>query len=104
VSKGGPLTVAPFITPNSYLRSEPDYPIKVNAEFLHGSDFIRADPDGKHLRLDVNSVLKDKSGAVISYRYTGIIDFTADVARVFGGRAKKSTGFGDVCECYLPRF
>lgn len=49
VSKGAPLTIVPFGTTDSFLRSEPDYPIKVDAIFEHGSDFIRQDPDGKHL-------------------------------------------------------
>jgi Protein of unknown function (DUF3237) len=74
VSKGGSLTVAPFTSENSFLRSEPGYPVNVDATFVHGSDFIRGDPSGKHVRLDVNSVLKDKSGAIISYKYSGIID------------------------------
>jgi len=71
------LTVVPFITDGSFLRSEPGYPVKVDATFVHGSDFIRGDPSGKHVRLDVNSVLKDKSGAIISYKYSGIIQMTA---------------------------
>lgn len=41
VSKSGPLTVAPFTSENSFLRSEPGYPVKVDAVFVHGSDFIR---------------------------------------------------------------
>ena len=71
------MTVVPFITDGSFLRSEPGYPVKVDATFVHGSDFIRGDPSGKHVRLDVNSVLKDKSGAIISYKYSGIIQMTA---------------------------
>lgn len=41
VSRGGHLTVAPFVSDNSFLRSERDYPLKIDAIFLHGSDFIR---------------------------------------------------------------
>ncbi|TVY51022.1 hypothetical protein LCER1_G005693 [Lachnellula cervina] len=97
VSTGAPLTIAPFASTNSYLRSEANYPIKVDAVFAHGSDFIRQDPSGKHLRLDVNSILKDKSGAVISYKYSGIITVTPAIGAVLAGAADaKSTDFGNV--------
>jgi len=63
---------------------------------LHGADFIRGDPSGKHVRLDVNSILKDKSGAVISFKYSGIINVTEGVAAVLSGHADaKTTEFGD---------
>ncbi|TVY28108.1 hypothetical protein LHYA1_G002730 [Lachnellula hyalina] len=97
VSKGAPLTIAPFASTNSYLRSEANYPIKIDAVFAHGSDFIRQDPSGKHLRLDVNSVLKDKSGAVISYKYSGVMTLTPAIGAVLQGAADaKSTDFGDI--------
>jgi len=96
VSKGAPLTVVPFASENSFLRSEPGYPVKVDAVFLHGSDFIRQDPDGKHIRLDVNSVLKDKSGAIISYKYSGIIRLNPKIIAVLSGhKDAKTTEFGD---------
>jgi hypothetical protein len=99
VSKGGPLTVVPFTSENSFLRSEPGYPVKVDAVFVLGSDFIRGDPSGKHVRLDVNSVLKDKSGAFISYRYSGIIDMKpGSTAVLTGSNDAKTTDFGDVCK------
>lgn len=99
VSRGAPLVVVPFLTENSYLRSEPDYPVKVDAVFIHGSDFIRQDPSGSHVRLDVNSILKDKSGAVISYKYSGIIRVTPEVGAVLGGaKEAMTTKFGDACE------
>ncbi|KAH8809782.1 hypothetical protein F5882DRAFT_390666 [Hyaloscypha sp. PMI_1271] len=98
VSKSGPLTVVPFISENSFLRSEPGYPVKVDATFVHGSDFIRGDPSGKHVRLDVNSVLKDsKSGAIISYKYSGIIEMKPGPTAVLtGSKDAKTTEFGDV--------
>jgi len=97
VSQGGSLTVAPFTSEHSFLRSEPGYPVKVDAVFVHGSDFIRGDPSGKHVRLDVNSVLKDKSGAIISYRYSGIIDMKPGPTAVLTGRSDaKTTDFGDI--------
>ena len=116
ISKGGPLTVVPFKSENSFLRSEPGYAVKVDAVFVHvctfigncttrfsiltilqGSDFIRGDPSGKHVRLDVNSVLKDKSGAIISYKYGGIIDMKPEnVAVLTGTENAKTTDFGDI--------
>jgi len=96
VSKGAPLTVVPFVSEHSFLRSEPGYPIKVDAVFAHGSDYIRQDPSGKSVRLDVNSILNDKSGAVIVYRYTGIIRLSEPTAKVLGGKEDaKTTEFGD---------
>lgn len=95
LSNGTPLTVAPF-APSGFLKSEPSYPVSVDAAFLHGADFIRGDPSGKHVRLDVNSILKDKSGAVISFKYSGIINVTEGVAAVLSGHADaKTTEFGD---------
>lgn len=74
-------------------------PIKVDAVFGHGSDFTRQDPTGKHIRLDVTSVLNDNSGGVISYMYSGVINMTAGVAAVLGGSPDaKTTEFGDACK------
>ena len=74
-------------------------PIKINAVFVHGSDFIRQDPSGKHIRLDVTSVLKDESDAAISYKYSGIINLTPGVIAVLGrSKDAKTTEFGDACE------
>ncbi|CAG8982758.1 hypothetical protein HYALB_00001039 [Hymenoscyphus albidus] len=99
VSKGAPLTIVPFGTTQGagFIRSEPDYPIKVDAVFEHGSDFIRQDPSGKHLRLDVNSIAKDKSGAMISYKYTGIVTITPEIGAVLTGSPDaKTTSFGSI--------
>jgi hypothetical protein len=91
--------VVPFASQDSFIRSEPDYPVKVDAVFTHGSDFIRLDPSGKHSRLDVTSVLKDKSGAVISFHYSGLLTMSSGVRAVLGGNPDaKTTAFGDACE------
>ncbi|KAH8663109.1 hypothetical protein BGZ60DRAFT_81476 [Tricladium varicosporioides] len=96
-SKGAPLTIAPFTSTNSYLRSVDGYPIKVDAIFAHGSDFIRMDPSQKHLRLDVNSVLKDSSGGFIGYKYSGIITLTPEIGAVLTDKPEaKTTDFGNV--------
>lgn len=94
---GSSLNIVPFKPNSGSLRSEPNYPIQIDAVFAHGSDFIRADPSGKHLRLNVNSVLKDKSGAVVSYSYTGIITLTPEILAVLGGSPEaKTTEFGSI--------
>ncbi|KUJ20529.1 uncharacterized protein LY89DRAFT_640150 [Mollisia scopiformis] len=96
VSKGAPLAVVPFVTQHSFLKSEPDYPIKVDAVFTHGADYIRQDPSGKLVRLDVNSILNDKSGAIIVYKYSGIVTLTEPTGKVLGGAEDaKTTDFGD---------
>ena len=93
------MILAPF-TPNAgSLKSEPDYPVQVDAHFIHGSDFIRQDTSQKLVRLDVNSVLKDKSGALIKFTYSGIIDLTPPTAAVLMGSPEaKTTDFGDAGE------
>ncbi|EPE36322.1 hypothetical protein GLAREA_05660 [Glarea lozoyensis ATCC 20868] len=97
VSHGAPLTIATFRSENSFLRSEPDYPIKVNAKFVHGVDNIRQDPSGKHLRLDVTSTLSDTTGAYILYKYSGIITLTPQIGAVLSGAPDAATTeFGNV--------
>jgi hypothetical protein len=99
LSKGAALTVVPFVSEDSFLRSEPNYPVQVDAVITHGSDFIRSDPSGKLSRLDVASVLKDKSGAVISFKYSGLLSMTPGVVAALGGDPEaKSTAFGDACK------
>lgn len=99
VSNGTALTVVPFASEDSFVRSEPSYPVQVDAVFTHGSDFIRLDPSGNYSRLDVTSILKDKSGAAISFKYSGLLTMTPGVRAIFGGSPDaKTTGFGDACE------
>ena len=82
-----------------FLRSEDGYPIKVDAVFHHGADYISQDPDSKYVRLDVSSVLKDKAGAAIRFDYTGTIDFDGPAGKVLGGAPDAATTeFGDICE------
>jgi hypothetical protein len=77
----------------------PGYPIKVDGVFAHGSDYIRQDPSGKQARLEVNSIVKDKSGAVINYKYTGILNVTPEVGAILSGSTDaKTTEFGDACK------
>ncbi|KAI9890707.1 MAG: hypothetical protein M1814_003637 [Vezdaea aestivalis] len=78
------------------LKSEPDFPIKVDATLMGGYDFIRADPSGKQVRLDVHSVLKDVSGAHIAFHYSGyIVASPGFLAVAAGDPDAKSTDFGE---------
>lgn len=74
----------------------------MNATFIHGADYIRQDPSGKHLRLDVHSTLKDKdNGSLIKMSYTGIIELNQGiVAALTGAPEAKTTQFGDICKSY----
>jgi hypothetical protein len=99
VSRGAHLTAVPFSTVDSFVRSEPNYPIKIDAVFIHGCDFIRLDPSGKISRLDVTSILKDKSGAVISFKYSGLLSMTPGIrAAMQGSPDAKTTDFGNACK------
>jgi hypothetical protein len=47
-------------------------------------------------------VLKDKSGAIISYKYSGIIELTPGSAAVLtGNKDAKTTDFGDARKCFF---
>lgn len=72
----------------------------MDAVFVHGADYLRLDPDGKHIRLEVSSVLKDsKSGSVIRYDYTGTIDMGGPAGKVLRDeKDAKTTDFGEACE------
>jgi hypothetical protein len=73
--------------------------VSVDAVFVHGSDYLRLDSSGKHARLNVDSLLKDKSGALIKYSYTGVINMSAGSgAALSGHKDAKTTAFGDVCK------
>lgn len=65
---------------------------------------MRADPSGKHVRLEVNSYLKDqKSGAVVVYKYTGIVNVTEEVAAVLGMYLSQSLSIFSSCPVVLER-
>ncbi|KAK1990367.1 hypothetical protein LX36DRAFT_664291 [Colletotrichum falcatum] len=97
VAVGSSQFHAAFLPNTGLLRSEPDYPIKVDAVFAHGADYIRGDPDGRYVRLEVSSVLKDKAtGAAIRFDYTGTIDVTGPSGAVLKGLPEaKTTEFGE---------
>jgi len=106
-AKGG-LNHVPFVSVaeghGGSLVSAPGYPLKVDAQFLHGADWIRVDADGKHLRLNVNSILKQKAtssnsdddDAFLSFTYTGTITVTPEIGKILTGAPDAATtAFGD---------
>jgi hypothetical protein len=86
----------PIIPDAGFLRSEPDYPVKVDAVFVHGADYVKVDKDGKYARLEVQSTLKAAEGA-LRYNYTGNVDLSSPAGKVLRGEADAATTeFGDV--------
>jgi hypothetical protein len=74
-----------------------DFPPSISKEASSFQSLGVGDPSGKHVRLDVNSVLKDASGAYISYKYSGIIDMKPGPTAVLTGSSDAKTT--DVCKC-----
>ncbi|KFY37017.1 hypothetical protein V495_07467 [Pseudogymnoascus sp. VKM F-4514 (FW-929)] len=79
------------------LISEPSYPIKLNSTFVNGSDYIKPDTSGAFLRLDVKSLLKDESGALITLYYTGHVETTEAIGKALSGAPDaKTVEFGNI--------
>ncbi|KAI9766527.1 MAG: hypothetical protein M1840_006485 [Geoglossum simile] len=94
VSSSGSLSVVTFA--GGSMKSEPGVSPAVDAEILFGSDLIRVDPSEKHVRLDVRSLMKDKRDCLINFTYTGYIEVTPAVMKVFAGSPDaESTDFGN---------
>lgn len=67
----------------------------LDATFINGVDHVYSDPSFKHIRINVQAVLKDKDGSLISYTYKGIIEMTPEGAEFFAGSPNaKTTDFG----------
>ena len=89
----------PFLSRAGTLTSEPDYRPPLRATFVHGSDFLRRDPDGQMVRLDVTSVARDESGALLRFSYNGVVGMTGAEGKVIRGDDNATTtGFGNACE------
>ncbi|KAK3310130.1 uncharacterized protein B0T15DRAFT_25805 [Chaetomium strumarium] len=91
------LTVVPFRSEGGSIVSEPSYPIQLNAAITHGADYIKAFPDGRHVRLDVQSTARDgATGALVRFIYTGKISTLGAAGKVLRGEADAATTpFGD---------
>ncbi|KAK7425626.1 hypothetical protein QQZ08_007842 [Neonectria magnoliae] len=86
----------PFLPRAGTIVSEPDYRPALRATFVHGSDFLRRDPDGQIVRLDVTSVARDSSGALLRFNYNGVVGMTGDEGKVIRGEDNATTtGFGN---------
>ncbi|KAH6898575.1 hypothetical protein B0T10DRAFT_114186 [Thelonectria olida] len=86
----------PFLSRAGTLTSEPDYRPPLRATFVHGSDFLRRDPDGQMVRLDVTSVARDESGALLRFSYNGVVGMTGAEGKVIRGDDNATTtGFGN---------
>ncbi|KAK3362243.1 hypothetical protein B0T25DRAFT_1146 [Lasiosphaeria hispida] len=97
-ARGGNLVHVAFIPNMGFIRSELGYPIELDAVFVHGVDNIKADPDGKSARLDVQSAAKDKAtGALVRFSYTGTVTMGGAAGKVLTGASDAATtGFGEI--------
>ncbi|KAF6804929.1 hypothetical protein CSOJ01_09832 [Colletotrichum sojae] len=88
---------ASFLENEGGIVSEGSYPLRLDAAFRHGSDFLRFDPGGARARLEVTSVLCDKNTeAVVRFDYTGVVDVTGPAGKVLNAAPDaKTTDFGD---------
>ncbi|SPQ18139.1 11973d1d-9e32-4cfa-ab6a-bc70fd2a408b [Thermothielavioides terrestris] len=92
------LKAAHFLSEGGKIVSEPGYAISLNAAIEHGADYIRTFPDGRHVRLDVDSTARDAgTGALVRFRYTGKISTLGAAGRVLRGEAQapETTPFGE---------
>ncbi|KAL1878636.1 hypothetical protein Daus18300_001911 [Diaporthe australafricana] len=99
LSTGTPLTHVSFIAGQDAISSEESYSTPaLKGTWVHGSDYIKTDPDGKYSRLEVDSLFKDTStGGLVRYRYTGVVDMSSAAGKVLRGEADAATTeFGSV--------
>ncbi|PYH39857.1 DUF3237 domain-containing protein [Aspergillus neoniger CBS 115656] len=86
-SRQNSLQVVPMT--GGTVQSVPGFSPALDAEFVGvGNDYIHADADGKHLRLDAHGVIKPKNGDDLIYlNYTGVCTLLPEVQAVFAGAA-----------------
>ncbi|KKK15557.1 hypothetical protein P175DRAFT_0529703 [Aspergillus ochraceoroseus IBT 24754] len=96
-SRGASLQVVPMT--GGSIKSEGSFSPALDAEFVGvGNDYIHADPDGGHLRLNAHGVVKTKDSepALIYVNYTGVVKFGDHERAVLSGAAEDlSTPFGN---------
>ncbi|KAL8942236.1 MAG: hypothetical protein Q9211_001480 [Gyalolechia sp. 1 TL-2023] len=95
-SRGTPLSAVSMASGTAV--SHPTFKPVFDAVFEGGgTDYIRNDPDGKHMRLDAHAVMRDKKlGSLVYVHYTGVIGITPELGLVLSGSPEaKSTEFGD---------
>ncbi|KUI66478.1 hypothetical protein VM1G_01686 [Cytospora mali] len=98
LSTGPPLTHIEILGGQKGIASEADYPIALDATWVHGADYIKVDPDGKHARLEVDSIVEDRSTrGLVRFRYTGVVDMAGLAGKVLRGESDAvTTEFGDI--------
>ncbi|KAL2154873.1 hypothetical protein VTH82DRAFT_3549 [Thermothelomyces myriococcoides] len=91
------LLVVPFRSTGGTIVSEPSYPIRLDAAIEHGADYIKTAPDGRHVRLDVQSTARDAvTGSLLRFTYRGKIATTGPAGRVLRGEeGAGTTDFGE---------
>ncbi|KAL2165218.1 hypothetical protein VTH06DRAFT_514 [Thermothelomyces fergusii] len=91
------LTFVPFRSTGGTIVSEPTYPIRLDAAFEHGADYIKAAPDGRHVRLDVQSTARDAAtGSFLRFSYRGKVSTTGAAGRFMRGEeGVGTTDFGE---------
>ncbi|KAL3463290.1 hypothetical protein BJX64DRAFT_287542 [Aspergillus heterothallicus] len=94
-ARNNPLQVVPML--GGTLQSAEGFDPLIDAEFVGvGNDYIHADADGQHLRLNAHGVIKTKDDALIYINYTGIITLTEAEGAVLTGKASEgSTPWGN---------
>jgi len=92
---GSPLVIVPMVS--GTVKSEPGFEPTLDAE-LHGVgyDYIHNDADGKNMRLDVRSQVKNNDGTIFAMYYKGTVALTAGVQALLSGAPDaKTTPYGD---------
>lgn len=93
VSSGPSLSVGPLS--GGTFTSEPNFEPQIDAVFVNGVDHVYVDPSFKHVRINVQAVLKNKDESFISYTYKGIIEMNPEGAEFFAGSPNaKTTDYG----------
>lgn len=67
------------------LRSEPGFPVNINAEIVHSGDLVTIDPDQKWLHNDFSGMLKTDSGEYLRFTMKAIEQPTQNIMRILGG-------------------
>ncbi|TPX13666.1 uncharacterized protein E0L32_005869 [Thyridium curvatum] len=94
LSQGDTLTVFPI--PSGTIKSEPGFPIDLDAEVVHGADYARMEAGQTHLQINVNAVAKNKDGSLFAYSYKGMLEITQELMPILTGSPDaKTTSYGN---------
>jgi hypothetical protein len=78
------------------ITSEHGFPIPLQAEVIHGADYVRAEASPTHMRINVKAVLKSKDGSLISYSYKGLIEVNDEFLAIYSGSPDaETTSYGN---------